>query len=100
MAKLLGTGSAEDFSTMSFELGNLASSTESRLVDAGECLATTRKREELEGVRFWEGRLGDGEEYGVVVARRDGEGVSLEEVRFVKVEEVAGGARRARAGSA
>jgi hypothetical protein len=100
VAKLLGTGSAEDFSTLSFELEKLAWSGEGTYVEGETALATLGKRKELEGLSFWEGRLGDREGYGVVASKRGGEEAGVGDMRVVEVGEVAVGARLARADSA
>lgn len=88
LVKLLGRGSSIDFGRLSFTLSSPGSGP-ARVDVLGE---QGGLRDEVEGVKFWEGRMGG---VGVVVAYRpEGEGEGGVEVREVEVRNVLEGARR------
>lgn len=88
LVKLLGRGSSIDFGRLSFTL----SSPGSGPVKVDVLGEQGGLRDEVEGVKFWEGRMGG---VGVVVAyRQEGEGEGGVEVTEVEVTNVIEGARR------
>lgn len=96
VSKLLGLGSAIDFSTLAFDLAPYSptDATAARLESTSPALLPDAAR----GIGLWEGRLGaEQEAYGVVVAfrgqagRSEGDGEVL--VQQVAVEDVLAGAR-------
>ncbi|KAL7414622.1 4'-phosphopantetheinyl transferase superfamily [Mrakia frigida] len=106
IAKLLGTGSAEDFSIFSFDLPPFPLNRTNELVKLPAVLSTGERGDGqiLRQIRFWEGRLvcGNGveDEYGVTLATRGVEGEGGGALQVVEVASVVEGARLARAGSA
>ncbi|KAL7414602.1 4'-phosphopantetheinyl transferase superfamily [Mrakia frigida] len=100
IAKLLGTGSAEDFSTFSFDLPSYPLNRTNELVKLPAVLSTGERgdAQSLCDATFSEGRLGygdgGGDEYGVVLATRGGIEGRRGDVTVVDVERVLEGARR------